>query len=1183
MLRRLVGIRFLHRRNGGLRCKSTTTKTSSKLSSYPPREGSGSEPNHVTMSPSTHQYIYRRILYIINTFRTRGHYAASLDPLADRADTDAYSLRSRSFGSSHTEGFEHDIVRFLKKFRLHDGQKDGGKSIREFDLSAFPKLDTISGIEGLLDMRSFNLYNDVNIAKDPLDEDDLKNKNRLWSFNDIMEALSRTYCNTVGCDYWHIENEVQRKWLQDNIEGDMDVTRCRWNQTYSDVQRNTLEKLMRADHTAKFFNQKYPGSKVFGIDGCEVIIPALWNIAARASNIWGIEGIEMGMAHRGRMNVLHNFLQKPLASICNDFSEADLTYGDVKYHLGTRASITLDHAGYDGSKEMHISLSANPSHLEAVNPVVLGKCKAKQFYIGDKNYSKVMPILIHGDASFSGQGIVPETLELAAIADYNVGGTVHVVVNNQIGFTTDPREGRSAYHCTDTAKTIGAPIFHVNGDDVDAVMSVCDLAVDFRNKFKRDVVIDIVCYRRHGHNERDDPYITHPMMYKKIKKHPSVLEIYSKKCVDTGVITAQSCQDMSAKIMAEYESDFIDSKNYSPDPMDWLSGSWQGDAIGSLLANRPFNRTGVRPRLLEDIGKALTYVPEGFDIHPDVDKIMKERKKMLKEKRGFTWAFAEALAFGTLMTKFAPAQNMGKYKDLDQMVDLNSENDTNLHGISGIDALHSYESRSEEWDMTEHPTVFVRLSGQDCIRGTFNQRHAAIYDQTTNEPYWQLNNLEHGGFDEQATINVCNSSLSEFAVLGFEYGYSLSNEMSLTIFEAQFGDFVNNAQCIIDNFIAAGEEKWNNSSSLVMLLPHGYEGNGPEHSSGRLERFLTLVDDDCDSIPGRSAHSRAEIEAGFDALDSDGTGFISKSEFREAIKRFGFGDNVPNDRLASIRLDVLTTDLGVRNDGQYKDTITKRMWTEMMSAWLQKSAERASNIIVTVPSTPANYFHVLRRQIHRPYAKPMVVFTGKWLLHHKLCRSDMDDFTLGTNFNRIIVEGGRGDNTSHAMKIPLVPDDEIERVVLCTGKIFYHLFHAREAAKLNNVTFVRIEQLAPFPYDLLKKVMLRFPSAEMVWCQEEPKNMGAYTYIKLRMETLQREMVKDELGDNIFTNTGTTEPLMHVRKLHYIGRQASAAPASGGMKQHLVEQKEICEHALDLDRFKEKKSDSMLFGGTNSA
>jgi 2-oxoglutarate dehydrogenase E1 component len=1121
-------------------------------SSFPMRGSSTHTTQSTELTPHDLQYVYRRILKIISSFRTRGHYASTLDPLREhKADQKRKKFGvgrpefglGRSGASTYTRDFLPDVVRFVKDFNVdpETGEVSG------LDLSCFPDLHLIKNIDDNLDEKLFSLFDDLSIKEDPVDPDNTHQRYRMWSFNEAMVALARTYTGNVGVEYFHIENEVHRDWLESQVEGEMSADTSRWELAHPADQKRNLGYLMAADHTAKFLNKKYPGSKVFGIEGCEALLPGMWAILSRAAHKWDAEAIEMGMAHRGRMNILHNLLQKPLSALCTEFAEADQHYGDVKYHLGTRSIINVpDREGR--ARELYVSLAANPSHLEAVNPVVMGKTKAKQLYRNDVECNKVVPILLHGDASFSGQGVVPECLELTNCRDYNVGGCVHIIINNQIGFTTDPQDARASYHCTDSAKAVDAPIFHVNGDDVDAVVAVCELAIDYRMMFNRDVVVDIVCYRRHGHNEQDDPMITHPNMYQLIKNHPTTLDVYRDQLLASGAITQEYYDKMSQQIFDDYETDFLTAKEYTEDPLDWLQANWQGEAIGSMLSSRPFNRTGVRKSVLHQIGKALTYVPDDFVVHKDVEKILNARRKMLETEKGFTWAMAESLALGALLTKYSPEHGLGIFTGSEDS------------GVSGFDEWNTTQSEGE---MVEHPTVYVRLSGQDCIRGTFNQRHSLIYDQKTSRSFSQLNNLGvGGGFDEQAEISVCNSPLSEFAVVGFEYGFSLSNEMSLTLFEAQFGDFANNAQCIIDNFIVSGEAKWNNRSSLVLLLPHGYDGNGPEHSSARLERFLSMVDDDCDAIPGKEDYTRAEIETGFNAFDQDGTGKLNKSELVTALQSFLGSDKAPDKASLEKAVGELMTDLKVRNDGQYTNVITKSMWYEIMSSWAMRYASRKHNLIVTMPSTPAQYFHVLRRQIHRPYAKPLVVMNAKWLLHHSACVSDMREMTIGSYFQRVITEGGRGDNIGHRMKSPLVADNQIKRVVFCSGKIFYHLFHAREVADQRDVTFVRLEQLAPFPYDLVLPVLRRYGNAEIVWVQEEPKNMGAYSYCKPRLETALRDIKKQDLGEFYYK---LDEDEYKLRNVYFCGRGPSAAPANGGFKQHTTQQREILDRVLNVD------------------
>jgi len=654
--------------------------------------------------------------------------------------------------------------------------------------------------------------------------------------------------------------------------------------------------------------------------------------------------------------------------------------------------------------------------------------------------------------------------------------------------------------------------------------------MEYRQRFGRDVVVDIVGYRRHGHNSLDDPSITIPLTARLIKSHPAALDIYTKKLLDQGVVTPDELASLSKNLRDEYEAQYAASQSYTPDPLEWLASNWQGAAIGSLLNSRPYNQTGVRLSTLKAIGQALIRVPQGFSIHRDVEKLLAARRKMLETGGGVTMAFAEALAFGSLMSKFSPGAETGLRGLSKQKRTVESASQT-INGLM-LDVT-----------MQEHPCVYIRLSGQDVIRGTFNQRHAALYDQNTGEAYWQLNNL---GLDEQATINVCNSSLSESAVLGFEYGYSLSNEMALTIWEGQFGDFSNNAQAIIDNFITSGEFKWGCFSSLVMLLPHGYDGQGPEHSSARVERFLSLVDDDEDAIPGKSASMQAEIDAGFDAIIASRgqDGVVDRAELGRILSRLS-GGALQAERI-ELTLTEIMQEVSSSISNSSEAVITREAWRRIMDSWIVHNSERKTNMIVCAPSTPSNYFHALRRQIHRPFSKPLVLFSPKWLLHHKACVSRLEDMAEGTFMARVITEGGRGDNMATQKRtVKLKPDAEIRRVIFCCGKVFYHLYHAREAAGLDDITIVRIEQIAPFPYDLIIPILDKYRSSELVYCQEEPKNQGAWSFVKLRLLTCIRE---NGLNDN--------------RPVLYRGRKPSSSPASGGYSVHVSEQKAFIDAAL---------------------
>ncbi len=931
----------------------------------------------------------------------------------------------------------------------------------------------------------------------------------------------------IGVEYQHVSNDYQRQWLENKIE--KEYGKVRWKYDTNDQKLKILNSLIRTNHTALFLKKYFPASKVFGLEGCESLVPGLLSLVNAAASE-NVIAIELGMAHRGRMNVLHNFLGKPLSSICGYFSETlDSELGDVKYHLGTRTEIDVD--TNSGKKKMLLSLSANPSHLEHVNPVVLGKCRAMQFFINDVECSKVLPLLIHGDAAFCGQGIVAEAMELSELVDYSVGGTIHVVVNNNIGFTTIPSQARTSYYPTNVAKGIEAPIFHVNGDDPEAVCNVFKLAVSFRQKFKKDIVIDIQCYRRHGHNSLDDPTVTLPILQRLIGSHPPTLHIYASKLIEEKTISNEEYEGICNSVELEYEREFEKSKNYKKDPLEWLASNWQGSAIGNLLSRRPYNQTGVRLSTLLSVGKALLKIPEDFVVHKDIQKLLKQRSNTLETGENCTWAFAEALAIGCLLKKYSPSSEKGL-----RGLSMNERtlNETNAAFSSKLDV-----------ELQAHPTVYVRLSGQDCKRGTFSQRYAEIVCQNSGKSYTQLNNL---GSDEQAKLTVCNSSLSEAAVLGYEYGYSLSNEMALTIWEAQFGDFANVASTIIDSYIASGEYKWNLKSSLVVLLPHGLEGQGPDHSSGRIERFLSLVDDDEDIIPGnnQSAFFESEMEQGFKSMvdgSSNGVDHINKQSFHKAILRYA--PHMTTERIdlaiAEILSDLQISD-GINGSPQDNNDIiiTKETWIKLMKSWLQLNSERKINLIVCNPSTPAQYFHVLRRQIHRPYAKPLILFSCKSLLHHKHCVSKLEDMLEGTYFQRVIVENGKGDNMK---SYELLPPDQIRKVIFCTGKIFYSLYSTRQSRSIKDITIVRVEQLAPFPFDVLQSVIKNYPNAHLVWVQEEPKNMGGWSYVKPRFDTTMREGAIN-------------------KSLKYIGRPPCAVSASGSFKVHIQEQKELINNAL---------------------
>jgi 2-oxoglutarate dehydrogenase E1 component len=802
------------------------------------------------------------------------------------------------------------------------------------------------------------------------------------SLRQIMEILKRTYCGTFALQFMHISDPAQAAWLKERIEGfGKEITFTKMG------RRAILNKLVEAEGFEKFLHVKYMGTKRFGLDGGEALIPAMEQIIKRGGAL-GVKDIVIGMPHRGRLNVLANVMAKPYRAIFNEFQggsykpeEVDGS-GDVKYHLGASADREFD------GNNVHISLTANPSHLEAVNPVVLGKVRAKQDQLNDFERKQVLSILLHGDAAFAGQGVVAECFGLSGLRGHKTGGTIHIVVNNQIGFTTAPHFSRSSPYPTDIALMVEAPIFHVNGDDPEAVVHAAKVATEFRQEFGKDVVIDIFCYRRFGHNEGDEPMFTNPQMYNQIKKHKTTLQLYTERLVQDGLIPEGEIEDMKAAFQAHLNEEFEIGKEFRPNKADWLDGRWKTMKPKDTTSYQR-GETWIKPETLAEIGAALTRYPEDFSIHRTVARQLESKKKMFETGEGFDWATAEALAFGSLMVEGFP----------------------------------------------------VRLSGQDAMRGTFSQRHSGLIDQVTEERYHPLNHIRSG----QARYEVIDSMLSEYAVLGFEYGYSLSEPNALVMWEAQFGDFANGAQIMFDQFINSGESKWLRMSGLVVLLPHGFEGQGPEHSSARLERFL------------------------------------------------------------------------------------------------QMSAEE--NWIVANCSTPANYFHILRRQLHRDFRKPLILMTPKSLLRHPMCVSRAENFTDGSTFHRVLWDDAQYGNSDLELK----PDDQIKRVVMCSGKVYFDLLAERDARGLDDVYLLRLEQLYPVPSISLRQELSRFKHAEMVWCQEEPKNQGAWSFIEPNLETLLTEI-----------------GAQHTRP-RYAGRAASASPATGLASKHKVQQEALVNEALSFE------------------
>ena len=800
------------------------------------------------------------------------------------------------------------------------------------------------------------------------------------TIKEILKFLKKTYCGNVGYEFMHISNPDERKWFRDRIEQDTNALEFTKN-----GKEAILNKLVQAEGFEKFLATKYVGTKRFGLDGGESLIPALEQII-KISGQSQVKEVKIGMSHRGRLNVLANVLQKSYKRIFNEFAgefgnTSDEGAGDVKYHLGASSNREFD------GNSVHVSLTDNPSHLEAVNPVVLGQTRAKQFFHKDKERNKVIPILIHGDAAFAGQGVVAECFAMSGLPGHNTGGTIHIIVNNQIGFTTSPRFARSSPYPSDVAKMVDAPIIHANGDDPEAVVYAARIASEFRLKFNRDVVVDLICYRRFGHNEGDEPSFTQPLMYKKIRSHPTPVKVYGKKLIDQKVISDENLENVIKKFKDLLDDQFKNAKDYKP-KIAWFEGTWS--AYKPEKGKDKRGVTGADTRKLLEISEKINSSSDELNLHKTIVKILNNRKETVKSGSNIDWSTAEALAFGSLLEEGYP----------------------------------------------------VRLVGQDSGRGTFSQRHSVLRNQKDNSRYVPLNNISNN----QKQFEVVDSFLSELAVLGFEYGYSLVEPNTLTLWEAQFGDFANGAQVVIDQFIASGERKWRRASGLVMLLPHGYEGQGPEHSSARLERFLQLCSND--------------------------------------------------------------------------------------------------NMQVMNCTTPANYFHALRRQMHRDFRKPLIMMTPKSLLRNKYCVSNLEDFSKSNTFHRILWDHAIDPQTKGFIK--LKENSKIKKVILCSGKVYFDLLEAREKLKKDNVILFRIEQLYPFPAKTLVKELKPYAeNAKFYWCQEEPKNMGAWFSV--------RDYIQWTL-DTIKANNN---------KISYIGRSPDASPATGYAKRHISQQQEIISKVFE--------------------
>ncbi|KAG7887998.1 hypothetical protein KL925_004204 [Ogataea polymorpha] len=812
---------------------------------------------------------------------------------------------------------------------------------------------------------------------------------------DVIKTCEKIYCSSYGVEYVHIPSKQKCDWLRERIEI---PTPFKFT---PDQKRQILDRLMWSCEFENFLSTKFPNDKRFGLEGAESVVPGLKALIDTAVDL-GVEDVVIGMPHRGRLNMLANVVRKPAEAIFSEFTgskEFDEGSGDVKYHLGMNYVRPTT-----SGKTVNLSIVANPSHLEAEDPVVLGRTRAIQHYKNDVGeFKKALAVLLHGDAAFAGQGVVYETMGFTALPAYATGGTVHVIVNNQIGFTTDPRFARSTPYPSDIAKSINAPIFHVNADDVESVVYMFNLAAEWRAAFNSDVILDVVGYRKHGHNETDQPSFTQPLMYERIAHKKQVLDMYIDKLLKEGTFTEEDINEHKQWVWNTLEESFGKSKDYKPDSREWLTTPWEGFKSPKELATEvlPHLPTAISEEKVKHIGKVVSTVPENFNLHRNLKRILGNRLKSIESGQGIDWSTGEALAFGSL-------------------------------------AMEGYH---------------VRVSGQDVERGTFSQRHAVLHDQKNEETYIPLKHLD----ENQGDFVISNSSLSEYGVMGFEYGYSLTSPDALVVWEAQFGDFANTAQVIIDQFIAAGESKWKQRSGVVLSLPHGYDGQGPEHSSGRLERYLQLCNEDPRYFPTP-----------------------------EKLER------------------------------QHQDC----------------------NMQVAYPSTPASLFHILRRQMHRQFRKPLILFFSKSLLRHPLARSSIEEFTGDSHFQWIIedVELGKSINDKAGIK----------RVVLCSGQVYTALHKRRQNLGDKETAFIKVEQLHPFPFAQLRDALLSYPALEdLVWCQEEPFNMGAYSYVTPRIETVLREAGLEKLG------------------LRYAGRDPSASVAAGSKAMHTAEEEALLDQVFN--------------------
>ena len=1118
-----------------------------------------------------------RLNNLARAFRNRGHLVAKLDPLGRNL---GQVIRGSEIDAKTKTSIPSDGVDLAKL--IEDFDKD---TLRDETTGRKLNLNEYLGLSDKNEDREFFVGEDLSTF------DKANNGKLRWKATDILKRLRRTYSDTLTVEYTHLTSANKKSWLRKRFEPEQ-ATEISKEQKIKIMKRLTV-----ADGFEEYLAEAFPSAKRFGLEGAEGVVPGLIALVERAAD-QKCECIVLGMAHRGRLNVLSNIFQKPFGAIVSELKDDKESFmvGDVRYHLGLKSSVEVpmrDLTDFEEEKEedgnsimrrrkenkttkkmnvhprtIRLEILPNPSHLEMVNAVVTGVARGKQFKIsphtnghGDDARNKVIPLIIHGDASFSGLGQNSEVMTLQTLFDYTTGGTIHVIINNQIGFTTLPRRSRTSPHPSDVSKGFNTPIFHVNADDPEAIKNVMEIAIDYRQRFNTDVVVDIVCYRRFGHNELDDPSVTIPVTQKLIEKRPKVSEIYAKKLIEEGVINSEDVLSWKKKVLNELKKQSKDEMSFAKNTSNWVQSVFRdysavssgGGGVLGAEAKNITTGTGISKRklhfILENLSKVRDENDESlgkFSLHPRIKKLLEYRKKALDGKSGIDWALAEHVAFSSFVLS-------GKH---------------------------------------------VRLSGQDCERGTFNQRHSVIFCSETGRGVNKINEMV-ASIDDDENVHLCdeilaennsnnhtgespsldkknaawfiaaNSPLSEHAVLGFEYGFSVESEnAAVTIWEAQFGDFANNAQVIIDQFLVSGEERWGQQSNLIMLLPHGYEGQGPDHSTARIERWLQMANDDGDSLPGSSSFDRALMDEIFKAVSIDAeNNSISDSQtekvvdlhvLKQTMLTSDDGKSANNINQESDEEKTSTTSFGLFSDikayfGDRK-VVTRKEWDRFAKRLARASATSRANFLLLQPTTPAQYFHALRRQalMNNSNRKPLIIITPKYLLHHRRCQSLLEDFDERSSFRRVICDGDAGDELFNDGvnddRIAQKRGDEIRRVLLCSGKIWYDLSRYRSAQKIDDVILVRLEQLFPFPYDALARRLVRFPNAKLCWVQEEPKNMGAWSYIKDRVRTTER------------ASSGGGE---WTRDISYIGRSPSASPATGSQSVHLKEADEIIQAAFN--------------------